>query len=64
MKIYAPSSRQWESTGDATDGSAPNEFIKKINDLFSKTEISVTICYGKIQIPKDKGQLGRNFMEA
>ena len=45
-------------TGDATDDLAPNEFIKKINDLFSNTEISVNICYGKIQIPKDKDRLG------
>ena len=45
-------------TGDATDDLAPNEFIKKINDLFSNTEISVTICYGKIQIPKNKDRLG------
>ena len=45
-------------TGDARDDLAPNEFIKNINDLFSNTEIIVTICYGKIRIPKDKDRLG------
>ena len=34
--------------GDFTGDLARNEFILKINDIFSNTEISLTICYGKM----------------